>query len=622
MPSGVGAHRDAPLPEAKTRTRQAPVGSSRGVCTVDSGCDRFLVCSSTLVYSPFDSPHCPDYDPFAAGFCQEKLMEWHHIATARRIRESESGAILRDWGGRIPVVLAYPNTYAVGMSSLAIHGLYRWFNVLPGVVCERAFASLGRRVQPTGPIVTLESQRPLRDAALVAFSVPFEMDYVNVISMLRRASIPVRAEERADGDPLIILGGPAVSANPEPLAVVADAIVIGEAETLLAPLVDCIANSWQQKRDHTLEDLASLPGIYVPLVHQGKRINRQWLEELDDYPTSSSIVAPLAEFGDMHLIEVSRGCGRGCRFCLAGHWYRPPRERSLGTILEQAREGLKQQDKIGLVASAVSDYSHIDELVTELRGMGAAISVSSLRVAPLSPILVRALREGGARTITLAPEAGSEGLRRAINKGVTHDDIMAATALVASERFEALKLYFMFGLPGESDGDIEDLLRVVAEIKGVFTRRVIVSLTPFVPKAHTPFQRAAMVPKAVLEERLSRIGEGLRQLHVEMRAESIDAARIQCVLARGDRRVGEALLAVPTLASSAWERALALLDLDMEEYLRERSPQESLPWHFVDSRVAAPSPPEDSDRIGASAIEARTSEDCILCHARAGEDRR
>lgn len=549
-------------------------------------------------------------------------MEWRHIAMARRVRESESGAILRDWGGRIPVALAYPNTYAVGMSSLAIHGLYRWFNALPGVVCERAFASLGRRVRPTGPIITLESQRPLSDAALVAFSVPFEMDYINVISMLRRASIPVRAEERAVGDPLIILGGPAVSANPEPLAVVADAIVIGEAETLLAPLVDCIANSWQQERHHTLEDLANLPGIYVPLVHQGKKIQRQWLEELDDYPTSSSIVAPLAEFGDMHLIEVSRGCGRGCRFCLAGHWYRPPRERSLGTILEQAREGLKQQDKIGLVASAVSDYSHIEELVTELRGMGAAISVSSLRVAPLSPILVRALREGGARSITLAPEAGSESLRRAINKGITHDDIMAATALAASERFQALKLYFMFGLPGESDGDIEDLIRVVAEIKGLFPRRVIVSLTPFVPKAHTPFQRAAMAPKPVLQERLSRIGEGLRRLSVEMRAESIESARIQGVLARGDRRVGEALLAMATPAASAWKRAFALLHLDMEEYLRERSPQESLPWHFIDSRVAAPSPPKDSERISAGASKARIPDECILCQARAAEDGR
>jgi len=514
-------------------------------------------------------------------------MEWRHIAMARRVRESESGAIVRDWGGRVPIALVYPNTYAVGMSSLAIHGLYRWLNALPGVVCERAFAGLGRRVESAGPFITLESQRPLSDAAIVAFSVSFEMDYLNIIHMLRGSNIPVRAEERAEGDPLVILGGPAVSANPEPLAAVADAIVIGEAEALLGPLVDCVAGSWGQQRLSTLRELAGLPGVYVPRLHRDARIRRQWVPDLDDHPTSSSIVAPMAELGDMHLIEVSRGCGRGCRFCLAGHWYRPPRERSLGIILDQAREGLEHGQRIGLVASAVSDYSRIEELVTELRGMGAALSVSSLRIAPLSPILVHALAESGARSITLAPEAGSDRLRRAIHKGITHDDIMDAARLAASETFSALKLYFMFGLPGESDGDVEDLIRLVGEIKAVFLRRVIVSLTPFVPKAHTPFQRAAMAPRALLEERRSRIVEGLRRLGIETRAEAVEAARIQGVLARGDRRVGEALLAASGPGPSRWQRALDALSLDPEEYLREKSPEEKLPWRFIDSRAGA-----------------------------------
>ena len=548
-------------------------------------------------------------------------MKWRHIAMARRVRESESGAIVKDWGGRVPIVLAYPNAYAVGMSSLAIHGLYRWLNALPGVVCERAFAGLGRRVEPAGPFISLESQRPLGDAAVVAFSVSFEMDYINIIHMLRGANIPVRAQERVSGDPLVILGGPAVSANPEPLAAIADAIVIGEAETLLSPLVDCIANSWGQERHHTLRDLGRLPGVYVPLEHRGERIRRQWLRDLDDYPTSSSIVAPLAELGDMHLVEVSRGCGHGCRFCLAGHWYRPPRERSLGSVLSQAREGLRHRNKIGLVASAVSDYSHIEELVAELRGMGAAISASSLRVAPLSPTLVRALGESGSRSITLAPEAGSEHLRRAINKGISHDDIMAATTLTAREAFESLKLYFMFGLPGESDQDIDDLVDLVAEIKAIFPRRVIVSLTPFVPKAHTPFQRAAMAPKAVLEERLSRIKEGLGKLQVETRAEAIEAARIQGVLARGDRRVGEALLAVPGLRAPRWQRAFDSLGLDMEKYLRERCPEELLPWHFIDSRVAAPHPREDADAISRRVVDrACVPEEYALCGTRSAEE--
>jgi len=513
-------------------------------------------------------------------------MQWRLIAKARRILESESGAIIRDWGGKVPIVLAYPNSYAVGMSSLAMHSLYRWFNALPGVVCERAFASLDEHPSPAEPLITLESQRPVRDAAVLAISASFEMDYFNIISMLHRADIPLRAEERDPEHPLVILGGPAIAANPEPLAALADAIVIGEAESLSGDLVDSVRGSWEHDRATTLTSLARLPGVYVPLQHAGEKVQRQGVSNLDDYPTASSIVAPGAEFGDMHLIEISRGCGRGCRFCLAGYWYRPPRERSLELILSQARGGLRRLNKIGLVAAAVSDYSQIDELVLRLRDMGAEISVSSLRVAPLSPLLVQALAESGSRTLTLAPEAGSERLRRVINKCVTHEDILHATTLAAAHNLEILKLYFMVGLPGESEQDIEELIDLCREIKGAFPRKVVVNLTPFVPKAHTPFERAAMAPEALLDERLLRIKSALSRARVEVRAEPAQGARIQAVLARGDRRVGEALLGMRVPAPSRWEAALRAQGLMGEEYLRERAPEEPLPWDFIDSGVA------------------------------------
>ena len=513
-------------------------------------------------------------------------MDWRHVTMARRILASERGAIVKDWGGQVPIALAYPNSYSVGMSSLAVHGLYSWFNDLPGVVCERTFASWGRRASLDQPLVTLESQRPVRDAAAVGFSVSFEMDYFSIVSMLRRAHLRLMAEEREEGDPLVIMGGPAVSANPEPLALIADAIVIGEAEPVLADLVECIRGSWSHDRAATLADMSRIPGLYVPLMSDGHAVRRQWLRDLDDYPVASSIIAPNAEFGDMHLIEISRGCGRGCRFCLAGHWYRPPRERSLEFILSQAQEGLKHRKKIGLVASSASDYSRIDELVTELRGVGADISVSSLRVQPLSAVLVRALAESGARSITLAPEAGSERLRQAINKGVTHEGIVSATALAASHGFQTLKLYFMLGLPHESDQDIGDLIHLVDEIRGIFPRRVVVSLTPFVPKAHTPFERAPMAPRAVLEARLARIRQALRQMRVQLRTETVEAARVQGILSRGDRRVGRALIDTEPPNPKGWERVLVTRGLPVEEYLGERAAEERLPWDVVDSRIA------------------------------------
>ncbi len=506
-------------------------------------------------------------------------MDWRAKTLAREFLASERGAIVRDWGGRAPIVLCYPHSYAVGMSSLAVHGLYRWFNALPGILCERAFAWLDRPA-PEAPLLTLESQRPLGDAAALAFSVSFEMDYFHVLDMLRRAGVPVLASERQEGDPLVILGGPAVAANPEPLAPVADAIVIGEAEPILAELAESVRASFAQERGETLATLAALPGVYVPALHRGQSIARLWQPDLDAYPCATTLYAPRAEFGDMHLIEISRGCGRGCRFCLAGQWYRPTRERSVASILSQVHEGLRQVNKVGLVAAAVSDHSQIEELVAGLRALGAAISVSSLRVHPLSPALIEALAASGSRSITLAPEAGSERLRRAIRKGVTHQQVLDAAQAVHG-RFGSLKLYFMIGLPSEEEADIEELLALAGESARLFGGEVVVNVTPFVPKAHTPYEREAMAPAEVLEARLVRLRQGCKALHLPLRAEGLGEARVQAALARGDKALGLALTAMPRPAPNRLERALQAAGLEMERYLVARPPQMPLPWDFI-----------------------------------------
>jgi radical SAM superfamily enzyme YgiQ (UPF0313 family) len=507
-------------------------------------------------------------------------MKWKHIAGARRTLEEEQGTILKDWGGRLPIALVYPNTYYVGMSSLGLHTVYRLFNAHDDVVCERAFWD-----KDTFPLA-IESQSPLADFAVLAFTVSYELDYLHVVQILRAAGIPPRTDERDQDWPLVIAGGPAVTANPEPLALFCDAFAIGEGEVVIPSLLDALRGEISANRDDLLQALSAIPGLYVP-HSPGHRppVERQWARDLDSQPATTVVYTPDTEFGNRTLIEISRGCGRGCRFCLAGFCYRPPREWSVETLLAQARLGLRYRDGVGLVGAAVSDYSRINELVIGLREVGTNISVSSLRVDPLPESLLQALAESGTRTLTIAPEAGSQRLRNVINKGVNEDDVLRAAEAAARHGFAQLKLYFMAGLPGETDDDVQAIVDLALAVAERFQRQVTVNLTPFVPKAHTPFQWAAMADVTMLQARITHVRQALQRRGVDVRAESTAWAAVQGVLSRGDRRVGAALLALkrPTLAG--WRKALEAADLDAAAYLGKWALDETLPWQVVSGGV-------------------------------------
>ncbi|MCX6031659.1 MAG: radical SAM protein, partial [Chloroflexi bacterium] len=513
------------------------------------------------------------------------MSSWKQTAAARAILARETGTIHKDHGGKLTVALAYPNSYYVGMSSLALQILYRAFNAEPDVVCERVFWD------PTAPadqpLMTLESQMPVAEFDVWAFTVSFEMDYFNVAAMLQRAGVlhgrggfsvfdgaprgdpafeiaggspGMRENPPLQRRPLLIAGGPALTMNPEPLTPFFDAIVIGEAEELLPRLIETLREQIGDERERLLDALDALPGVYVPSrvapAPGGRQIERQWVQNPARLQPISCLYTPDAEFGNMHLIEIARGCGRGCRFCLAGYVYRPPREQPLERILAWAREALaiplpdfahggragERPPGIGLVSAAVSDHSRIDELATELHAMGGRISASSMRTDPISVPLVRALRASGSQTLTIAPEAGSERLRRVIGKTQTEADLLAAVELAQTLNFSQLKLYFMVGHPTESDDDIQSIIDLTLKAKAIFRRNVAINATPFVPKSHTPFQWTAMTPAKTLQARQAMLKRALARHEVAVDADSPQWAEVQAVLSRGDRRLAPVLL--------------------------------------------------------------------------------
>ena len=516
----------------------------------------------------------------------------------------EEGAIHKDWGGKLRVALTMPNTYYVGMSSLALQLLYGWFNREADVVCERIFWEKGA-AQAGTPLRSLESEREAADFDAWAFTISWEMDYFNVVELLRQAGVPALAEARRgstqwDGRPwpLLIAGGPGVTMNPEPMAPFFDAILIGEGEEEVPRFVDLCRHGLGDASSHDglLRALDATPGWYVPSLRPSNRlmrdfrpVERLWARELPRHDTSSTLWTPDTEFSNMHLLEIARGCGRGCRFCLAGYVYRPPREQPLDKLLASAEQAVANgHSKVGLISAAVSDHTQIDELAVELQRMGASISASSMRMDPISEPLIRAMAETGGKNLTVAPEAGSQRLRNVINKTQTEAQMMRAIELAQAINFPQLKLYFMVGHPTETDEDIQALIDFTLEARGRFKRNLAINATPFVPKAHTPFQWEGMLAAKEIRRRQKSIHKALARHGVQVRADSPDWAEVQAVLSRGDRALADVLLAIEPgqLSVRSFFAAMEQVGLDKADYTGAHEVGSPLPWDIVESGVS------------------------------------
>lgn len=497
------------------------------------------------------------------------------ILTRSEILAAETGTLRKAAGGRLRIALIYPHTYAVGMSNLGFQTLYRLCNDHPDVVCERAFL-------PDAPpyptlLRTLESDTPLMDMDVIAFSVSYELDYVNIPRLLRLGGVEPFAAQREG--PLVLAGGATISYNPEPLAPFLDAAVIGEGEEIITPLLDALLQAFTED---SRAPLATLPGVYLPALGT-QPTPRLVVRDLDRIPVYNQIFTEHTEFGNMALVEVGRGCPYGCRFCVASHVYRPARWRSLEALLPPIIRGLEQRRRVGLVGASVTDHPQILPLCEEILRRGGQPSPASMRADALTEDLLQLFAQGQVRSITLAPEAGTEALRRRVGKQTTDEALFTAATRAKRAGINNVKLYFIVGLPEETDDDVAAIPALALRLQQETGMRVSLGCSAFVPKPGTPFARQPMATEKAIKQKLEIIRRGLRG-QADFTHESARWSFWQAALARGGREQAVALACIadgPDTPAN-WATAFRESGLDAGSYALQAIPPDApLPWAHI-----------------------------------------
>ena len=537
-----------------------------------------------------------------------RRLREHH----RSLREAEVWLRNVPAGGAFKVALVYPNLYYVGMSNLGFQSVFEMLNARPGVLCERAFLPDDihtEELEAAGsPLVTLDSGTALRDFDMIAFSVSFENDYLHVLKILRLAGIPLRASDRGPNDPIVVLGGAAVFVNPEPLAPFADLFAVGEGEALIPRMMDALVGAETPRKG--LDQLQAKDGFYVPARYEvryhadgtvagydgpGRVVRQRGFPGQMPMP-QSVILTPNTEMSMKFMVEISRGCPCMCRFCWAGYNYLPVRGFSRQEIVDRAREVRKVAGKIGLVSTAVCDHPEIDAIVDDLAGLDYQVSVASLRLDDLTPEFVFKLADTGVEGLTLAPECGSDRMRKILNKQFTNAEILDKATWIFENGIQNLKLYYMVGLPFEEHGDVLAIVTLTEQIRERMLAvargrgrigRLHPSVNPFVPKPGTPYQWLPMEDPKETDRKLQYLRKAFAKIpNVNAILKSARTGLAQSALALGDRRMAGAL-EVAVTGRMDFKRAMREAGLDPAFYLfRGRGRDEELPWDIVDNGVS------------------------------------